>query len=77
MILRTLKKMFGKKPAEKKIKKEVKEEEALVLYEDKTYENERETKLDKKEDQAEKKEEKDELKEYSELDSLLAFSIFS
>ena len=39
MILRTLKKMFGKKPAEKKIKKEVKEE-ALVLYEDKTYENE-------------------------------------
>ena len=31
--------MFGKKPAEKKIKKEVKEE-ALVLYEDKTYENE-------------------------------------
>jgi spore coat protein CotF len=32
--------MFGKKPAEKKIKKEVKEEEALVLYEDKTYENE-------------------------------------
>ena len=39
MILRTLKKMFGKKPAEKKIKEEVKEE-ALVLYEDKTYENE-------------------------------------
>tara|TARA_R100000388_G_C7117274_1_gene99347 strand:+ start:99 stop:284 length:186 start_codon:yes stop_codon:yes gene_type:complete len=39
MILRTLKKMFGKKPAEKKIKQEVKEE-ALVLYEDKTYENE-------------------------------------
>ena len=38
MILRTLKKMFGKKPAEKKIKEEVKEE-ALVLYEDKTYEN--------------------------------------
>ena len=31
--------MFGKKPAEKKIKEEVKEE-ALVLYEDKTYENE-------------------------------------
>ena len=39
MILRTLKKMFGKKPAEQKIKEEVKEE-ALVLYEDKTYENE-------------------------------------
>ena len=39
MILRALKKMFGKKPAEKKIKEEVKEE-ALVLYEDKTYENE-------------------------------------
>ena len=39
MILKTLKKMFGKKPAEKKIKEEVKEE-ALVLYEDKTYENE-------------------------------------
>ena len=39
MILRTLKKMFGKKPVEKKIKEEVKEE-ALVLYEDKTYENE-------------------------------------
>ena len=39
MILRTLKKMFGKKPAEKKIKEEVKEE-ALALYEDKTYENE-------------------------------------
>ena len=39
MILRTLKKMFGKKPAEKKIKEEVKEE-ALVLYEAKTYENE-------------------------------------
>ena len=39
MILRTLKKMFGKKPAEKKIKEEIKEE-ALVLYEDKTYENE-------------------------------------
>jgi SepF-like predicted cell division protein (DUF552 family) len=39
MILRTLKKIFGKKPAEKKIKEEVKEE-ALVLYEDKTYENE-------------------------------------
>lgn len=39
MILRTLKKMFGKKPAEKKIKQELKEE-ALVLYEDKTYENE-------------------------------------
>jgi hypothetical protein len=34
--------------------------------EDKTYENERETKLDKAENQAEKKEEKDELKEYSE-----------
>ena len=32
--------MFGKKPVEKKIKKEVKKEEALVLYEDKTYENE-------------------------------------
>ena len=39
MILRTLKKMFGKKPVEKKIKEEVKEE-VLVLYEDKTYENE-------------------------------------
>jgi hypothetical protein len=36
------------------------------VSEDKTYENERETKLDKKEDQEEKKEEKDELKEYSE-----------
>jgi len=39
MIIRALKKMFGKKPAENKIKEEVKEE-ALVLYEDKTYENE-------------------------------------
>ena len=39
MILRTLKKMFRKKPVEKKIKEEVKEE-ALVLYEDKTYDNE-------------------------------------
>ena len=39
MIIRALKKMFGKKPAEKKIKEEIKEE-ALVLYEDKTYENE-------------------------------------
>ena len=36
------------------------------VAEDKTFENERETKLDKKEDQAEKKEDKDELKEYSE-----------
>ena len=36
------------------------------VSEDKTYENERETKLDKAENQAEKKEEKDELKEYSE-----------
>ena len=40
MIIRALKKMFGKKPAEKKIKEEVKEEETLFLYEDKTYENE-------------------------------------
>ena len=40
MILKKLKKIFEKKPAEKKIKKEVKEEEVLVLSEDITYENE-------------------------------------
>jgi hypothetical protein len=36
------------------------------VSEDKTYENERETKLDQAENQEEKKEQKDELKEYSE-----------
>mgnify|MGYP003124269176 FL=1 len=40
MILKKLKKIFEKKPAEKKIKKKVKEEEVLVLSEDATYENE-------------------------------------
>ena len=40
MILKKLKKIFEKKPAEKKIKKKVKEEEVLVLSEDITYENE-------------------------------------
>ena len=40
MILKNLKKIFEKKPAEKKIKKKVKEEEVLVLSEDITYENE-------------------------------------
>tara|TARA_B100000900_G_scaffold385623_1_gene375403 strand:+ start:38 stop:226 length:189 start_codon:yes stop_codon:yes gene_type:complete len=40
MIIRALKKMFKKKPAEKKIKEEVKEEQVLVLSEDMTYENE-------------------------------------
>jgi|TARA_R100001086_G_C11616094_1_gene197413 hypothetical protein len=40
MILKKLKKIFEKKPAEKKIKKKVKEEEVLVLSEDMTYENE-------------------------------------
>ena len=40
MIIRALKKMFEKKPTEKKIKKEVKEEQVLVLSEDMTYENE-------------------------------------
>jgi SepF-like predicted cell division protein (DUF552 family) len=39
MILKKLKKIFEKKPAEKKIKKKVKEEEVLVLSEDTTYEN--------------------------------------
>lgn len=40
MIIKSLKKIFKKKPAEKKIKKKVKEEEVLVLSEDATYENE-------------------------------------
>ena len=40
MILKKLKKIFEKKPAEKKIKKKVKKEEVLVLSEDITYENE-------------------------------------
>ena len=40
MIIRALKKMFKKKPAEKKIKEEVKQKEVLVLSEDTTYENE-------------------------------------
>tara|TARA_B100001939_G_scaffold114593_1_gene99090 strand:- start:694 stop:891 length:198 start_codon:yes stop_codon:yes gene_type:complete len=44
MILKNIKKIFKKKPAVKKVKKEVKqkikEEEVLVLSEDKTYENE-------------------------------------
>ena len=42
MILKKLKKIFEKKPAEKKIKKKVKvkEEKVLVLSEDATYENE-------------------------------------
>ena len=40
MILKKLKKIFEKKPVEKKIKKKVKEEEVLVLSEDITYENE-------------------------------------
>jgi SepF-like predicted cell division protein (DUF552 family) len=40
MILNTLKKIFKKKPTEKKIKKKVKEEDVLVLSEDATYENE-------------------------------------
>jgi hypothetical protein len=40
MIIRALKKMFKKKPSEKKIKEEVKEEQVLVLSEDMTYENE-------------------------------------
>ena len=40
MILKKLKKIFEKKPVEKKIKKKVKEEEVLVLSEDMTYENE-------------------------------------
>jgi len=39
MILKKLKKIFEKKPVEKKIKKKVKEEEVLVLSEDTTYEN--------------------------------------
>ena len=39
MILNSIKKIFKKKPAEKKIKKKVKEEEVLVLSEDTTYEN--------------------------------------
>ena len=40
MILNSIKKIFKKKPAEKKIKEEVKEEQVLVLSEDMTYENE-------------------------------------
>ena len=40
MILKNIKKIFEKKPVEKKIKKKVKEEEVLVLSEDMTYENE-------------------------------------
>ncbi len=44
MILKNIKKIFKKKPAVKKVKKEVKqkikEEEVFVLSEDKTYENE-------------------------------------
>jgi|TARA_B100000900_G_C20381659_1_gene634828 hypothetical protein len=40
MIIKSLKKIFKKKPTEKKIKKEVKQEEVLVLSEDATYENE-------------------------------------
>jgi hypothetical protein len=40
MIIKSLKKIFKKKPTEKKIKKEVKQEEVLVLSEDMTYENE-------------------------------------
>ena len=44
MILKNIKKIFKKKPSVKKVKKEVKqkikEEEVLVLSEDKTYENE-------------------------------------
>ena len=39
MILKKLKKIFEKKPAEKKIKKKVKEEEVLVLSKYITYEN--------------------------------------
>ena len=48
MILKNIKKIFEKKPAEKKIKKKVKEEEVLVLSEDATYENEVVKKLQKK-----------------------------
>ena len=44
MILKSIKKIFKKKPTEKKVKKEtkqkIKDEEVLVLSEDKTYENE-------------------------------------
>ena len=40
MILNSIKKIFKKKPTEKKIKKEVKQKEVLVLSEDATYENE-------------------------------------
>tara|TARA_R100001463_G_scaffold3805_1_gene15044 strand:+ start:264 stop:449 length:186 start_codon:yes stop_codon:yes gene_type:complete len=40
MILNSIKKIFKKKPAEKKIKEEVKQKEVLVLSEDTTYENE-------------------------------------
>jgi hypothetical protein len=39
MILKKLKKIFEKKPVEKKIKKKVKEEEVLVLSKDITYDN--------------------------------------
>ena len=52
MILKNIKKIFKKKPAVKKVKKEVKqkikEEEVLVLSEDKTYENEVMKRLQKK-----------------------------
>tara|TARA_B100000900_G_scaffold372967_1_gene353217 strand:- start:305 stop:490 length:186 start_codon:yes stop_codon:yes gene_type:complete len=40
MILNSIKKIFKKKPTEKKIKKKVKQKEVLVLSEDATYENE-------------------------------------
>ena len=44
MILKSIKKIFKKKPTEKKVKKElkqkIKDEDVLVLSEDKTYENE-------------------------------------
>ena len=40
MILKKLKKIFKKKPIEKKIEKKAKEGEVLVLSEDITYENE-------------------------------------
>tara|TARA_R100000654_G_scaffold27539_1_gene51761 strand:+ start:200 stop:385 length:186 start_codon:yes stop_codon:yes gene_type:complete len=40
MILNSIKKIFKKKPTEKKNKKKVKQKEVLVLSEDATYENE-------------------------------------
>ena len=40
MILNSIKKIFKKKPAEKKIKNKVKKKEVLVFSEDMTYENE-------------------------------------